>query len=65
MTSFRSLRELKHNLMNAKQLQFCDICVESRKVGCPPTTPALTGNRFPVVRNLGFGLDGKCSSSML
>jgi hypothetical protein len=34
MSSFRSLRELKYNMLNAKQLHFCDICVESRKVVC-------------------------------
>ncbi|EIE25131.1 hypothetical protein COCSUDRAFT_46598 [Coccomyxa subellipsoidea C-169] len=35
ISSFRSLRELKYNLQNAKQLHFCDICVESRKVFIP------------------------------
>ena len=34
VASFRNMRELKYNLQNAKQLQFCDICLESRKVRC-------------------------------
>ena len=30
----RSLRELKQLLAAARQLQFCDICLEGRKVPC-------------------------------
>ncbi|CAL8461904.1 g1435 [Coccomyxa elongata] len=35
VSNFRHLKELKYNLQNARQLQFCDICLEGRKVFIP------------------------------